>query len=261
MNILHNKCIIIGHLSLNELFIINGIVNYYSTIYDKVYLLCKQKDFETINQLFLDNNLIIPFGINFNQNILPNNHHIFSEYSNLDIIRIGYNNSNWNLLKSSHIIGNTSYLYFKTFYTQLNLDYHIRYQYEKINRNYYSEELFYLEVMKNYNNRYKFIHGIIDNDIIENNTENILIFNPFINFYNKYSKFNNLWTGKVSNNMLDYCTILEKADEIHLSYDFFLSLCMLLNLSKVKKKYVYTNITYIKDYHINMKDWIIIYTV
>jgi hypothetical protein len=34
---------------------------------------------------------------------------------------------------------------------------------------------------------------------------------------------------------------------------------MFLDLSLVKKKYIYTNITNIKDYHEKMNDWTIIY--
>ena len=62
MNNLEN-CLILGHLSLNDMFIINGIVNYYSTLYNKIFLLCKKKDIEIITQLYIINNIIIPICI------------------------------------------------------------------------------------------------------------------------------------------------------------------------------------------------------
>lgn len=252
----YDNCLIVGHLSLNDMFIINGLVNYYSTLYNKVFILCKKKDIDSINQLYSDNNIIIPICIDIESNIVPFDHKIYNMYEN--IIKIGSHNNNWELLKSNLLIGDHPYLYFKTFYQQLNLNYELRYSYEKINRDYISEKKFYNKVMINYDGKYKFVYNLIKNDIFENN--DIPIFNPYINYYNIYSKFYNLWNGTISNNIFDYSIILENAIEIHVSFNEFLSLSMLLDLSKVKNKYIYTNITNIKDYHINLIDWKIIYT-
>lgn len=240
---MNDECIIIGHLSLNDLLIINGIVNYYTIKYNKVYLLCKKIDFETINQMFSHNNLIIPISIDMeiNNNVLSYDSIIFKEYEKIDIIKIGMHNPNWDSLKSDFIIENLPYLYFKTFYEQLNLDYEIRYKYEKINRNILSEK-------KLNNEKYKFVNGVKKNDF---NEDELFIFDPC----------DNPVYPKISNNILDYCTILENSYEIHLSYNYFFSLCMLLDLSKVKNKYIYTSIINIKEYHKNAVDWKIIYTI
>ena len=259
MNNLEN-CLILGHLSLNDMFIINGIVNYYSTLYNKVFLLCKKKDIESITQLYIHNNIIIPICIDIEGDILPFDHYIYNVYDN--IIKIGNHNNNWDVLKSNFLIGGHPYLYFKTFYEQLNLNYELRYLYEKINRNYISEKYFYDKIMINYNKyynkKYKFVYNLKKNTIFE---DDIPIFNPYENHYNIYSRFYNLWNGIISNNIFDYCLILENASEIHISYNEFVSLSVLLDLSKIEKKYISTNITNVKDYHKNLIDWKIIYTL
>ena len=267
---MNNKCIIIPHLSLGDLFIINSIIRYYTLIYNNVYFLCKKKNIKSINKIFSDNNSIIPICIDIIEDIIPNNHFIYEKYKNYDIIKLGLHNNNWYVLKSDIIVGDLPYSFFKTFYKQLDLNYDIRYKYEKINRNYDSEIFFFNKVMKNYG-KYIFIH---DNSINlqDNNSNNKLsiknikiennmlsIFHPNMNYYDEQSKFYNLWLNIISDNILDYCKIIENSEEIHVIFSSFLNLCMYLDLSNVKKKYIYTNIINIKDLHQNMKDWIIVY--
>ena len=42
------KCLIIGHLSLGDQFIINGLVRYFSLKYSQIYLLCKRINLKSI---------------------------------------------------------------------------------------------------------------------------------------------------------------------------------------------------------------------
>ena len=226
-------------------------------------------------KIFSDNNNIIPICIDIIEDILPNNHYIYEKYKNFDIIKIGLHNNNWHILKSDIIVGDLPYSFFKTFYKQLELDYEIRYKYEKINRNHNSEIFFLNKVMKNYD-KYIFLHDNDKNIIFRDNDKNIIfrdndknnlsniesiipIFHPNINYYNEKSELYNYWLNIISDNILDYCKIIENAEEIHVIFSSFFNLCMYLDLSKVKKKYIYTNIINIKDLHKNMKDWIIIY--
>ena len=255
---MNEKCLIVGHLSLNDFFIINGIINYYTTIYNKVCFLCKKKDHKSMLNCFLDNNLIIPVYIDTDDNIIPLDHKILKNYNNYDIIKIGTHNENWNLLKSTFNIGLYPYLYFKTFYQQLNLDYQIRYNYEKIYRDTIREQIFYDNIMEKYNDNYIFTYGVIENDIMINN---IPIFDPYKNYYNKYSKYYHLWKDEISDNIFNYCKIMESSDEIHISYSDFLGLALFLDLSNVKTKYLYTDITNIKDLHKKLYDWKIIYSI
>ena len=256
MKILNEECLIISHLSLNDLFIINGIINYYAIKYNKIYLACKKIYINTIKQFFSHNHIIIPIYIDIDNDIINENHHIFQEYKKCDIIKIGMNNENWITNKYDLIIGKHPYLYFQTFYKQLNLNYELKYKYEKINRNFLKEKKFYNDVMFKYNDDYKFVMGIKNNDIISDNK--MAIFTPYYNFYDKKSILYDYWPNKISTSIFDYCLILEKAKEIHIEFNEFLSLCMFLNISNIKK-YVYTNITNIKDYHKNIEDWNIVY--
>lgn len=253
--IMNEKCLIIGHLSLNDLFIINGIINYYTTLYNKVYFLCKKKDYKSMLNCFLNNNLVIPIYIDIDSNVLPLDHKILKNNNNCDIIKMGIHNENWHSLKSDFIIGNYPYLYFKTFYEQLNLDYEIRYNYEKIYRDTFREKKFYNKIMEKYNNQYIFLYGIKENDVLSD----IPIFNPYKNYYNKYSKFYDHWKGEISDNIFDYCKIIENSYEIHISFSDFLGLSIFLDLSNVKSKYLYTDITNIKDLHKNLNNWNIMY--
>jgi hypothetical protein len=253
---MNDTCLIIGHLNINHLLTINGLIRYYTTIYNKVYVLCKKSNYKSAYSFFSDNlNIIILIT---DKNTLLNNHYLLEEYKNCDILKIGEYNNNWNTLKSEYVIDNYPYLFFETYYNQLNLEYNIRYKYENINRNKIRERNFYNKIMKKYE-KYIFIHDL-DNKKIEI-YKDLPIFHPNINYYNnnKNSKFYDFWNGDISDNILDYCSILENSDEIHIVFSSFFSLCMFLDLSKIKKKYIYTSISNIKNYHDNMNDWNIIY--
>jgi hypothetical protein len=257
---MNNKCIIIPHLSIGDLLIINSIIRYYTSKYINVYFLCKKKNLKSMINIFSDNNNIVPICIDIIEDILPDNHYIYEKYKEFDIIKLGLHNNNWYIFKSDLIIGDLPYSFFKTFYRQLELDYEIRYKYEKITRNYDNEIIFFNKVMKNYD-KYIFIHDCDKNNLldIKNSEKFISIFHPNINYYNDNSEFYNYWLNIISDNILDYCKIIENSEEIHVIFSSFFNLCMYLDLSKVKKKYIYTNIINIKDLHINMKDWIIVY--
>jgi len=243
MNEKYTECLIIGHLSLGDLFIINGIVRYYSSKFIKTYLLCRNENLISIQNIFSDNNSIIPISIDQHEHTIQTDHYIFDLYKNAYIIKLGVHNFNWYYKKSHYNIQNLPYFFFKTFYDQYDLPYQLRYDYEKINRNFLSEDNFYKNNI--YNTKYIFLHDL-DNTLKINNINNLPIFHP---------NFNN---NNISHNILDYCKIIENAYEIHLTFSSFFNLCMFLDLSKVSKKYIYTNIVNIKDFHINMKDWILI---
>lgn len=277
---MNDKCLIIGHLGLGDLFIINSIVRYYTKKYNIVYILCKKYNLKTIMQMYSDNKHIYPIAIDINENIIPFEHYIFDIFNeDCDIIKLGLHNNNWFTYKSSYNDGDFPNLFFKTFYEQIDLNYNIRYKYEKINRNISSEQLFYTKCMNNYNNNYIFVHlntenynttyntpynsnknlSLFSEEYIKEN-KNIPIFTPNYNYYlndieNKYYK---CWNNSISYNIIDYCKILENAHEIHVTFSSFFNLCMFINLSNVKKKCLYTNITNIKEFHNNIIDWNII---
>ena len=258
---INDKCLLIGQLSLGDLFILNGLIKYYENIYENVILLCNRKNYKNMQHIFKDSNTINI--ICSEEKIQDHNHYIYSKYDDYDIIKLGDNNDNWNKCRSQLLINNLSLSFFITYYTQLDIDYDIRYKFEKIYRNIEEEKLFYEKVMNNYNNKYIFIHNCENfNDNFQiNNTNNYPIFHPNVNYYDYYSdlKYNKYWNGIISDNICDYCKIIENSTEIHVTFSSFFNLCMFLDLSKVKEKYIYTKITNIKDMHKNLNSWKIIY--
>ena len=245
------KCLIIGHLSLGDQLIINGLVRYLSLKYSQVYLICKRINLKSIISIYSDNHSIIPISVDTNNFIINNDHYIFDLYKDCEIIKIGMFNNNWYIYKSNLVLDNLPYLFFETFYKQIDLDYHIRYKFEKIYRNIEREKLYYNMIMENYiknNSKYIFVHDFFINKF---SLKDIPIFHPNYN----YSKY---WNGIISDNITDYCQILENSYEIHVTFSSFFNLCIYLDLSKVKHKYIYTNVSNIKDLHVNLKDWNII---
>lgn len=245
-----NKCLIYGNLNICNLFEINGIIRYYSNIYDEIYVVCKNNYYNSAYNIFSDNKKIIILSLDIQDEIIPSDHYIFHLYKDNIII---------NLTLDSNI---KNYFLSKNYYNKINLDYSLRYKYEKINRNNIRENKFYEKIMKKYNNSYIFINDYTKLNYKKINIYNKLpIYHPKINYYNDniYSIFYDYWNGESSDNILDYCKILENAYEIHLAYNDFFCLANFLNLSNVKNKYIYTDLVNIKDYYENLKDWKIIY--
>ena len=246
-----NKCLIYGNLNICNFFEINGIIRYYSNIYDEVYVVSKNNYYDSACNIFLDNKRIIILSLDIQDEIIPNNHYIFDLYKDIDNINLNLENDIDNIM-----------FFAKNYYNKINLDYNLRYKYEKINRNNIFENKFYDKVMKKYNNSYIFI-----NDYTNLNYQKITIhsklpiYHPKVNYYNDntYSKFYDYWCNESSDNILDYCKILENAYEIHLVYNDFFCLANFLNLSNVKNKYIYTDLVNIKDYYENIKDWKVIF--
>ncbi len=265
----NKKCLILSHLSLGDQLIINGLVRFFSIKYFNIFILCKDKHLKSLISIYSDNNSIIPISVDTNNYIIQNDHYLFSLFNDkdIDIIRLGAFNDNWNHLKSNYIVDNLPYSFYETFYNQINLDYNIRYKYEFINRNTYRENQFYNNTMSKYTiNNYVFVHNL-NNSPLFNHTflynKCIPIFHPNFNYYSSnpttHKYHYDYWNGNISDNIMDYCKILENAYEIHVIFSSFFNLCMYLDLSKVVKKYIYTNVYNIKDLHVNLKDWNIIY--
>ena len=143
-------------------------------------------------------------------------------------------------------------------------------RYSIINRNYERENDLYDKVVKKYGYKYIFVHdhryldttfrtcrpNVIAPDV------NIPIFHPNCNYYqaiDNKNKFANLWYNFISNNLLDYCMVIEKAYAIHISDSSFSCICPYLNLSHIKDKTIYSNLDVI-DYHSSFNEWNIVKT-
>lgn len=275
---MQENCVILFHLSTGDCLTMYACICHYMEMYKNIYIFCLERNAQFIEQLYHNKNIIIT--------IIPQLEHekcklhyaaplsYISKYIpklvDYDIIKSGNSFSEDGKITDEwfgmHSVGE----FWKKFYYQVKLPYEIRYKYTSINRNYNTETIFYNKIISRYGSKYIFAQDhrsiyykhkgrekLLNENIIN---DDIPIFHPNINFYenHKTHKFYNLWNENlISNNLLDYCTILENATKIIMIDSSFGCLCVYLNLENVKEKIIYSDLDVI-DYHKNFKDWKII---
>lgn len=271
------NCIILFHLFTGDNLTMYACIRYYSTKYKKVCIFCLKRCEKFVKQLYEKYS-------NIKILILPDNYETKKLYYNVpltDLSKYINNIDNYDIIKSGNSFSEDGKIidewdklnkygeFWKKFYAQVNLPYEIRYKYTDINRNYKKEIDFYEKIKKIYGEKYIFAQdhlsvnykhagrqSLLNENIINNE---IPIFHPNINFYrnHKNHKFYNLWnTDLISDNLLDYCTILERAEKIIMIDSSFCCLCVYLNLENVKEKIIYSTLDLI-HYHKSFKNWII----
>ena len=263
---MNDNLFLLFHLSTGDNFTMYAMVLHYQKIYKNVYIFCLYRNHEFITQLYAPYKNIHIFKINdpsYNACVVSRDFfkQCSSDIKNYDTIATGFMNSKWTKEGFKN--------FYMKFYEHIGLDYNIRYlpEYSKINRNIQIESQLYEELIKIYGKTYIFVHdhrnyiyhhkNIRPNVIV--NTD-MPIFHPNYNYYNDYPKhkYYSLWNNKFYiNNLLNYCTIIENATEIHISDSSFSCLCPYLDLTKVKNKCVYTTLD-MKEYHSSFNDWNIV---
>jgi hypothetical protein len=260
---MNQECMILFHLSTGDIFTSYPIIMYYLDKFTKIHIFSLYRNKYTTKQLFEKYDKIIIYNLDESYNRHFVTEEISSKYynSNIKIISLGnHNNATFNL--------DSGINFWKIFYKQANLDYNIRYNYININRNENNERLLYNKVIENYGKNYIFTHDHrsytykhydIRRNVYVNNVNDIPVFHPNFNYYDNdlNHKYYNLWFDFISNNLLDYCMILENASEIHITDSCFSCLLCYLNLEKVKVKKIYTALDLI-DYHKCFETWEII---
>lgn len=104
------EIIVYHHLGLGDHFICNGLVNFLSENVDKLYLVCKEHNFETISCLYKENDSVEILKIKKE----PQDIELFARVNNIRILQIGFKDFNNPTFDVS-------------FYSQLNLDFSLRY--------------------------------------------------------------------------------------------------------------------------------------
>lgn len=107
-----SKIILHHHLGMGDHFVCNGLVNYLSQKYDLIYLACKKSNFNTINFLYSDNHKVEVFSIKDSEHLEVK---YFSEFMSVPVLRVGFeycNRNEWNT----------------SFYSQLGIDFSVRYE-------------------------------------------------------------------------------------------------------------------------------------
>jgi len=232
---------VLSHLGLGDNITFIGAVRYLSTCYDKVIVVCKNKNVNNVKLFYSDDPDIEIFPVENDKNISPNygcSINIFKEkVKNYDLYLAG-----------GHLIDkkpfpNKNSLPFN-FYVDCNIDYKYFWKYFYIPESVESKELF-----NKLNTNYLFIHNIASTgevftiNYIEKNfnidRNKILIINPNKNLYNQEHQFYNLAQIFINLPLIYYVDTIINADKLFLTDSSFL--CLSLNLSiKTKNCYYYS---------------------
>lgn len=272
-----DNCVILYHLFAGDYLTMYACVKEYAEKYKNIYIFSLKRCEKFVKQLYANNsNIIIT--------VLPENYEKDNKlYYNVPIEDLNkylpIKKNEYDLIKTGNSFREDgkidpkwfklSYLgeFWKKFYHQAGLDYSIRYKYMKINRDHEREMQLYNKVVERYGEKYVFIHdhghiaydhkgrkSYLNRNIINND---IPLFHPNINFYKDKPghKFNKLWSEDfISDNLLDYCTIIERSDRINIIDSVFICLAPYLDLSGVKEKKVKSRLD-LKDYDKRLSNW------
>jgi hypothetical protein len=154
------------------------------------------------------------------------------------------------------------------FYDQINLPYSMRYDYEDINRNKERETNLHNSIVSKYGEKYIFLHDhrhinyrhYHERSNVHVDSE-LPVFHPNFNYYSDLANncHHHLWSSEfLSDNLLDYCTLIENATEIHISDSAFSCLMPFLDLKNVKKKCIYTSHDMISYHNEYTNNWEIV---
>ena len=256
------SCIFLFHLSTGDNFTMYAAVRHFQKIYKDVFIVCLHRNRLTVTQLYepYKNVRVIIIDANYNNYVAPPQliEHFKSQIKDSDLFVTGYHDPNFN--GENH--------FWETFYNQLHLPYSMRYDYEDIHRNKERELNLYNSVISKYGEKYIFVHdhrnikythySIRANVHIESD---VPVFHPNINYYSGLDGHGHghLWNSEfMSDNLLDYCTLIENSTEIHISDSAFSCLMPFLDLKNVKKKCIHTDLLDIHNYHDEFKNWEIV---
>ena len=272
-----DNCVLLYHLFTGDILTMYACVSEYANRYKNVYIFSLKRCEKFVKQLYtLHNNIIITVlpenyerdnKLYYNVPIEDLSKYLLLKLDEYDLIKTGNSFS-----RDGKIIGEWNSIshvgeFWKKFYHQAKLDYSIRYKYTDLNRDHERELNLYNKVVERYGDKYIFIHdhghitydhkgrkSYLDRDII---SSKIPLFHPNINFYKSKPnhKFHKLWDSSlISDNLLDYCLLIEKAEEINIIDSVFICLAPYLDLSNVKVKKVKSKLN-LKDYDKRLSDW------
>lgn len=207
--------IIYHHLGLGDTIICNGIINNYCKKFETLFIFCKPKFYTSVKFLYRNNPKV---------NIIPAND---SEAS----IIYNYIHTDYKLLLGfnylEQVISQYKLNFDEGFYKIAGLNFEKRYSDFILNRDKQREDELYNKLNKLSGN-YIFLHDdpsrnlIINRDFIIDKT--LPIIKPDIN---------------ITDNIFDYCKIIENATEVHVMDSSFKNLCESLTF-KTEKIYYHT---------------------
>lgn len=249
---------ICGHLGLGDIINCNGLIRYYSNLYNFVLLFCKRKYLQNISQMFNDKTNIIYYCQNRITNELIDNIYNIAKALNDDIL---FKNFNILLLGDLNRTKKISYLFHNrqsfqietikflpfNFYIDANISPKIFWThfkcndtnesielYKQLNNNIGDKKICFIENYSSYGKLYNIDILLQKHNLDLNNLFLVVPNDP---------EYNNEFSNKL---LIDYKKILENSDYIFVSDSAFFCLCLHLNLKKTCKFFVLT-----RDLNIN----------
>jgi hypothetical protein len=261
-SMMDKSCMVLFHLSTGDNFTMYAAVRHFQKIYKEVFIFCLHRNRYTVTQLYepYSNVHILIIHQNYNNYLAPPHliEHFKSQTKGVDLFVTGFHDPNFDV----------SGRFWEKFYVQLHLPYSMRYDYEDINRNKEKELNLHNAIVSKYGEKYIFLHdhrNIEYKHYYERSNvyveSNLPVFHPNFNYYDGLTNncHGHLWSSEfMSDNLLDYCTLIENATEIHVSDSAFSCLMPFLDLKNVKKKCIYTDYDEIPTYHEQYKNWEIV---
>jgi hypothetical protein len=233
-------------MGLGDMFTMNGATRKLLEKYKKIIVVCKKEYVKTVRQMYSDEPRISVYPLNNIGCLADLNDPIYDQHHRYTYKFTGY--------YDKKLFDKLSGYFFEKFYLQLGFHYKDKVKYEKLIRNHDLENKIYNQFKQCYGQKYIFTHdhrGYIPHynprTLVHIPKNAIPIFHPNINYYVPNESYYDLWEIKwnrqIYDNILHYCKIIENAEEIHVRDSCFSCLCHFLDLSKVKKKVLYTNLT------------------
>jgi hypothetical protein len=199
--VMMNQIILHHHLGLGDHFTCCGLVNTLSKKYDKIYLVCKEKNYETVKCLYSENHKIKFLKI---LNDEYSEVHFFSNELNLPVVKVGFIPLD---LKNYHM----------KFYEMVDVDFKERYLNFNLPNDIKGADELYKDVVGDYK-EYILVH-----DSSSEKNEYYMDMFEWRNGKNSHLPIIKI-TEKNTNNLLEWIKVIKHAKEIHVvpSSVFFL---------------------------------------
>jgi hypothetical protein len=230
------KVIILHHTEMGDCINMNGLVNYFSKLYNEIIIFCQDVYVNNVKILYEQNNKINVLSLN--NRITNYNFTTLNKLYNNDIDEIKKNITIYAQQNHYEMICCGEWFKNRNIYKNLPYDF---YDDAMIQRNIFWTNSYipktpgainlYNEIK---NNKYIFIHVKIFNDhvlkLIKNLKINFLVLNPNFELYEKGTIQNNIERCIINKPIFDYTTIMENAHKIFLCDSSFFCLAQHLNI-------------------------------
>ncbi len=214
-----DNAFLLTHLGLGDIILCIGMINYISESYKKVYVVCKERNYDNL-QLLIKNPKVELLKVIDDHYISPN--HGFNKYMFEKLTK------NWDVyLCGKHKLDNTPSINFPLgFYDDIKIERKIFWTYF----NYYNSEesaSLYNKIKEANIEKYIVVHNLSSNgkvfdskSIIKNyasNSKNLLVINFNMNEYNKTNKFYNIAQEFVNKPLAYYQDLIINAEYIFMT--------------------------------------------